>query len=260
MMLLVFAAAPLVIAADCSPNASQAAEGSLADIIAKNTEALGGAAALDAIQTMVKHTLIEEGDSRYAAIFATDRKGRMRIDIFADGSRVYAESYDGRKGHQWSPKAGQSAASERGTTALSRTPQFPNHIFRLKDMAANGHRLSVPEKETIEDTEYYVLKLTLSDGAITYLFVDTSSWHVTRTRSRRALHVDVNAKEKTIETRNTDFRRVGDILHPHRAEEVNLATNEVMVRTTLEKLELNIELPSGYFSDLVNLPPATKSP
>lgn len=70
------------------------------EIITRNTAALGGEAALDAVQTMVKQSIIEEGEYRDTAIFATDRHGRMRIDIFADGKRVYAESFDGQLGHQ----------------------------------------------------------------------------------------------------------------------------------------------------------------
>ena len=227
----------------------------ITDLVSKNTVALGGNLALDAVHTMVKRSLIEEGDNRVIAIFATDRLGRMRIDIFAEGERVFAESFDGQRGHQWSPKDGQTDASERGTIALSHTPQLPNHIFRLKDVVANGHQLEILGSESIDEIEYHVLKLTLSDGFENFLLIDSSNGRVTRTRNKRALHVDINDDEKDIETRMSDYRRVGDIMHPHRVVEVNMATGEVLVRLTLQAIELNKELPENYFSDLVQVIP-----
>jgi len=223
----------------------------LADIIAKNTAALGGDIALDAVQTMVKRSLIVERDHRIIAVFATDRLGRMRVDIFADGERVFAESYDGQGGHQWSPKDGQSAASERGTVVLSHTPQLPNHIFRLKDAVAKGHHVELLGRESIDDTDYDVLKLTLSDGFENFLWVESSSGLVKRVRNKRALHVDFDDEEKTIENSISDFRRVGDIVHPHRTIEVDLKTGETLVQITLQELEINKNLPERYFSNLL---------
>jgi len=227
----------------------------IVDVIAKNTTALGGEEALDAVQTMVKTSLIEEGDYRDIAVFATDRQGRMRIDIFADGKRVFAESYDGQRGHQWSQKNGQTDSSERGEIALSHTPQLPNHIFRLKDVVENGHEIALLGPEEIDGIGYYVLKLTLSDGFENFLFVDAESGLATRSRNRRALHVDIDDEEKSIESRISDFRQVGDIVHPHSVIEVDLGSGEILNRVTLESLEINKELPEGYFGDLVHLTP-----
>ena len=225
------------------------------EVVALNTAALGGEAALDAVQTMVKRSLIEEGEYRDIAIFATDRHGRMRIDIFADGKRVYAESFDGQLGHQWQSGAGQTPASARGTIAMSHTPHLPNHIFRLKDLTANGHQVELVGWESIDGVDYQVLKITLSDGFENYALIDSSSGLVTRSRNRRALHVDIDDEEKVIESRIDDFRQVGDIVHPHSVVEVDLASGEILSRITLESLELNRQLPEDYFSDLVNTVP-----
>ena len=254
----VITAATLLFSACQNPDAAGKSSGtddpvviSIEDIVDRNTKALGGKEALDRVTTMVKRSRIVEGDYRDIAVFGTDRKGRMRVDIFADGQRVFAESYDGENAYQWSPKNGQSAASERGTVALSHTPQLPNHIFRLKDVAANGHTLELLEHEVIDGTSYSVLKLTLSDGFENYMWVDSESGYVARARNTRALHVDINDEEKVIESRISDFRRVGDIVHPHSVLEVDLKTGDTLVDVTLLSMELNVELPGSYFGDLV---------
>jgi len=225
------------------------------EIIARNTAALGGEAALDAVQTMVKRSIIEEGQYRDIAVFATDRRGRMRIDILADGKRVYAESFDGQLGHQWQTGAEQTPSSARGTIAMSHTPHLPNHIFRLKDLTANGHQVELVGSESIDGVDYQVLKVTLSDGFETYALINSDSGLVTRSRNKRALHVDVNDDQKVIESRMDDFRQVGDIVHPHSVVEVDLASGEILSRVTLESLELNKPLPEDYFGDLVKTVP-----
>ncbi len=238
--------------ADSSSGIGEAAATSIEQIIAMNSKALGGEDALDSVTTMVKRSRVVEGDYDDMAVFATDRLGRMRVDIFADGQRVFAESYDGENGYQWSPEDGQSAASERGTVALSHTPQLPNHIFRLKDAAANGHRIELVEHDQIDGNHYAVLKLTLSDGFQNFLWIDLESGFVTRSRNTRALHVDINDEETVIESRVSDFRRTAGIMHPHSVVEVNLKTGETLVEITLLSLELNDKISDSYFQDLVH--------
>ena len=232
--------------ATSSADFDEVAISNLQQIVAMNSNALGGEEALDSVTTMVKRSRIGEGEYRDIAVFATDRLGRMRVDIFADGQRVFAESYDGSKAYQWNPEDGQSAASERGTVALSHAPQLPNHLFRLKDVAANGHSLELVEQQRIDDTEYSVLKLTLSDGFQNFLWVDLDSGFVTRARNTRALHVDIDDEEKVIESRMSDFRRVGGIMHPHSVVEVDLKTGDTLVEVTLLSMDLNVDLPGSY--------------
>lgn len=138
---------------------------------------------------------------------------------------------------------------------MSHTPHLPNHIFRLKDLTANGHQVELVGSESIDGVDYEVLKVTLSDGFENYALIDPESGLVTRSRNKRALHVDVDDEEKVIESRMGDFRRVGAIVHPHSVVEVDLATGEILTRVTLESLELNQPLPEDYFSDLINAVP-----
>ena len=233
---------------------------SLEQVVQANTRALGGAQALDRVQTMVKHSLIVEAPYRDIAVFATDRRGRMRVDLFAEGERVFAESYDGSRAHQWMPGEGQKLASERGAIALSHTAQLPNHIFRLKDLVGNGHQLALVDRERRDDSRFAVLKLTLADGFETYLWVNEESGWVTRVRNTRALHVDIDSEEKLIETRISDFRPVQNIVHPHRIVEVDLHSGNVLAETTVHATELNVDLSERYFTDLVGEVPEAEEP
>ena len=253
-----------VLLSSCAFDTSDPKEGTVVEseydstvdhLIAMNTNALGGEAALDAVRTMVKTSLIVEGKYRDIAVFVTDRMGRMRVDLFDDSERVFAESFDGTQGHQWDPKNGQVLASERGTIALSHTPQLPNHIFRLKDMRANGHSLEHVERDRTAEDGFALLKLTLQDGFVNYLWLDERNGLVKRVRNTRALHVDIDDEEKLIETRISDFRSIESIVHPHKVVEVDLRSGETLVDVTLLALQINTQIPEQYFFDLVDIVP-----
>ena len=68
--------------------------------------------------------------------------------------------------------------------------------------------------------------------------------------------MDIDSEERVIEARMSAFRPVGEIVHPHRFEEVDLATGEVLVRIELRELETNLALPDGYFRNLERVLPA----
>ena len=257
---IALAVACVIFAASCSDadvdsQKANVDQVSLQKIIEQNSIALGGENSLDAIQSMEKRSNILEGEFDDETIFVVDRFGRMRVDIFAAGERVFAESYDGAKGHQWGPQKGQTPASVKGTVALSHTAQLPNHILRLKDMANSGHDLQYLESETIDGREYHVVQLVLNDGFKTYLFLDSITGFVTRSRNERALHVDVDDKIRVIEARMSDFRTVGDIVHPFKVEEIDLGTGEKLVDITLRSLTVNNDIPENYFTDLEGVIP-----
>src|SRR5205814_946231 len=76
----------------------------------------------------------------------------------------------------------------------------------LHELKQRGHRLELVGRETIDGANYYVLRLTLSDGFTTSLYIDADSWLITRRRDVRPLHVDVDPTPTTNELRNSDFR------------------------------------------------------
>lgn len=69
------------------------------DILAAHAEARGGAAAIEAIQSIAIRLTIDEGwvlEDHYRAT----RAGEMRIDVFAEGERVFTEAL--HQGSAWS--------------------------------------------------------------------------------------------------------------------------------------------------------------
>jgi hypothetical protein len=126
--------------------------------------------------------------------------------------------------------------------ALRHSGQLPTNILGLHEMAGHGHRLELAGGDEIGGILYYALVLTLDDGFSTRYLVDPSSFLVTRSRVRKALHPDNDPTPTTIETVWSDFRRVSGVLFPFEARDTDLATGRLLQTTTL--LEMTADRPA----------------
>ena len=226
----------------------------LADLIARNAEARGGRAAIEAIRSLEATLTIVEPAYTADAVWRVDRQGRMRIDVAIGGKRVFSEGFDGTAGWQMAGDADRAkAASPEGNAALRHSVQMPTNVLGLHEMAAHGHRLDLADREEIGGVRYHEVVLTLDDGFATHYFIDPASFLITRSRVRKAMHPDIDPTPTTIETVWSDFRPVAGVLFPFEARDTDLATGKLLQTTTL--LEISANRPAG--DDLFQAPEGT---
>jgi hypothetical protein len=223
---------------------------SLDEIVERNTDAMGGRAAIEAVQSIqidlhIKDPSFEVDGSYYAA-----RPGKMRIDVSADGKHVFTEAFDGQSGWQWEGKGEQQPATEKGTAALRHGVELPGKLFGLHELKARGHKMELVGREQIDGINYYALQLILSDGYTVSLYVDPNSWLVTRRRDVRPLHVDVDPMPTTIEQVSSDFRDVSSVKFPFATTETDLNTGKQLESTETKSVKINPTLPPTLFDRL----------
>jgi hypothetical protein len=222
----------------------------LDEIVQRNTDAMGGRAAIEAVQSIqidlhIKDPSFEVDGSYYAA-----RPGKMRIDVSADGKHVFTEAFDGKSGWQWEGKGAQKPATEKATAALRHGVELPGKLFGLHELKARGHRLKLIGREQIDGINYYAAQLILNDGYTLTLYVEPNSWLVTRRRDVRPLHVDVDPTPTTIEQVSSDFRDVNGVKFPFATTETDLNTGKMLESTTTKSLKINPTLPPTLFDQL----------
>jgi hypothetical protein len=228
--------------------ASRPAGLGLSELIARNADARGGRAAIEAIRSLEARLRIVEPTYSAEGLWRVDRRGRMRIDVSIGGKRVFTEAFDGRNGWQRAgDDAPAKAASADGSAALRHSAELPTNVLGLHEMGAHGHRLALIGREEIGGTLYYAIDLTLDDGFTTRYFVDPESFLVTRSRVRKALHPDNDPTPTTIETVWSDFRRVSGVLFPFEARDTDLATGKLLQTTTLLEMNANRPADDGLF-------------
>jgi hypothetical protein len=216
--------------------------------IARHTEARGGRAAIEAIRSIEIELRIEEPTFEVDGRYFGTRAGQMRIDAFAGGKRVFTEAYDGS--HGWQLDANDSVAAEasaQGTAALRHGIEFPFKVYGLHELKARGHRLALLAPETIGAVTYPVIELTLSDGLQVRYYLDPATGLVARERQKRALHVDVDATERWIETRYEDYRAVDGVMYPFRHVESEVGSGAFLSRGTVQAMRANPPLDPRLF-------------
>jgi hypothetical protein len=220
------------------------------DVIERHTRAMGGRAAIEAIHSIEINLHITDPGFEVDGICRAARPGRMRIDVQAGEKHIFTEAFDGQNGWQWNGKGNQEAASPKAAAALHHGIELPGKLFGLHELKQRGHQIELVGREKVDGTDYYVLRLTLSDGYTTTLYVDPQSWLITRRRDVRPLHVDVDPTPTTIEQRSSDFREVAGVRFAFASTEIDLKTGKELERAKINHIQVNPPLDESIFKKL----------
>jgi hypothetical protein len=238
---------PTIVVAGCHKSPDSL---SLDEIVERNTDAIGGRAAIEAVQSIQIDLHIKDPSFEVDGTYYAARPGRMRIDVSAEGKHVFTEAFDGNSGWEWEGKGEQKPATEKGTAALRHGVELPGKLFGLHELKARGHRMKSIGREQIDGVNYYALQLILNDGYTVSLYVDPSSWLITRRRDTRPLHVDVDPTSTTIEQVSSDFRDVNGVKFPFATIEIDLKTGKLLESTITKSVKINPTLPATLFDKL----------
>jgi hypothetical protein len=235
----------------CALNGCDRAPMTVDQVIERNTQAMGGSAAVEAVKSIEVDLHIADPDFEVDGKYVAARPGRMRIDVMARGKRVYTEAFDGARAWRWK---GEGTAIEgespKATAALRHGVELPGKLFGLHEVRRRGHRVELAGRENIDGTNYYALRITLNDGHTTTLYVDPTSWLITRRRDVRPLHVDVDPTPTTIESVFSDFRKVDGVLFPFSSRDTDLAAGKVLETVRVYSIKLNVQFDDATFTTL----------
>ncbi|MEY2577434.1 MAG: hypothetical protein QOI49_258 [Verrucomicrobiota bacterium] len=221
------------------------------DVIARNTEAMGGEKAIESIHSIAVDLHIVDPGFTVDGSYRAARPGRMRIDVKVEDKPVFAEAFDGERGWQWKGEGSTTVEeSPEATAMLRRGVELPGHLYGLHELRQRGHRIELLGREKIEGIEYYALRITLNDGYQTTLYVDPFSWLITRRRDVRPLHIDIDPTPTTIEQRMSDFRQVGGIWFSYANTETDLQTGKLLETTTVRTVSINPKVEEKVFREL----------
>lgn len=239
-LIVLFAGAMLCACSRLVPDRSE-------PLVAAVSRAAGGLAAAQAIPALAWDLHIREATFEVDARYLVDRAGRMRIDIYSGGSRVFTECFDGHAAWQMTGDGTTTPASADGRAALWHGTQYPGQILDIAEFTAHGHRIRAAGSEVVDGATYDVLELTLSDGFTTSRYVDRATRRIVRGRDVRAPHPDIDARKLPVETVWSDFRMVDGVLRPFRAEQRNLADGTWQQTATVNSVRRLAALPDSLF-------------
>lgn len=210
------------------------------EVIARHVEAIGGADAIDALRNIRVRPEVIEPDFTVLGDYRATREGRMRVDIYANGERVFSEGIDGDGGWQ---QAGEGAEFTETTAlawaALERGVEF--NLFGLHDLTARGHRASLFGREEIDGVDYHVIHIAMADGFERFAFINPESWMIERYRETSALHPDLDDEERPEETILSNFAQHCGVLRATETRKIDRETGEEVQRTRALAIDCNID-------------------
>jgi len=245
-LILLLCLAPAGVSGPAS--APQPASPTLADLIESNTAAMGGREAIEATTSLTYHLRIQDPGFTVEGTYVADRQGRVRIDVYAEGKRIYTEARDDSGSWQMGQDGVARPSSAAGAAALWHGTQFPGKLLGLHEMTAHGHTLELADDETLDGTPYHVVKLTYGDGFVTWLYVDAATGLIGRQRDERALHPDADPSARRMETRMEDYRPVEGVMRPRTSRQVDLRTGTALETVTVISIEVNRPLAPTLFA------------
>ena len=221
------------------------------EVIDRNTRAMGGEKAIEAVQSIAVDLHIGDPGFEADGAYRSARPGRMRIDVKVEGKHVFTEAFDGDHGWQWEGEGTTTVeATAKATAALRHGVELPGHLYGLHELRQRGHRIDLVGREKIDGVDYYALQVTLSDGYATTLYLDPKSWLITRRRDLRPLHVDIDPTPTTIEQCMSDFRQVAGVWFSFSNTETDLQTGKLLETTTVRAITINPEIGGEIFRKL----------
>jgi outer membrane lipoprotein-sorting protein len=238
--------------------AGLAAEENVDQLIAKNLEARGGLARIQAIQTMRITGKIVGGPQEFSICFEFKRPNQMRLEVTIMG-QVVVQVFDGKQGWSIDPFAGYQGGKKNvqpmGPDEVKEFEVQADMDGPLVDYAKKGHKVEYVGQESVEGSPAYKLKVTLKNGTITTMFLDADAY----LNVKDSLKTKIRDTEVENDVIYSDFKDVDGLIIAHSMEikAKGAAEGQKMI---FEKVELNVPVNDARFVMPEKAPEAPKAP
>jgi hypothetical protein len=206
----------LLVSLAAAPNVRAASTPVLDELVAKNIQARGGAAALHAMHSLTLRgkLLVNDGQFELGFVQTVARPSSIRVEASIQGM-TQIQAYNGATGWQISPFQGRKdpeRMSADDIKSLAETvADFDGSLVDWKD---KGNTLEYLGTEDVDGTEAHKIKLTRKNGDTEYVYLDPDHFLEIRLLSQRIEH------GVTVETETDlgDYEKVQGVFVPFSVE------------------------------------------
>lgn len=213
------------------------------DLVAKNVEAKGGAAALAAIQSVrfEGRMLVNQGQIELTYTQTKKRAGKVRADATLQGMAL-VQAYDGASGWKIYPFAGRKDPEKMSADDAKSLVEDAEIGGLLEDWKAGGKTVTYLGTEDVEGTLAHKLSVVRKNGEVSYVYLDPDHFLEIRTISQR---VEQGAKVE-VETDLGDYEKINGVFFPFSIESGPKGSTDKQ-KIILEKAEANIPVDDAIF-------------
>jgi outer membrane lipoprotein-sorting protein len=213
------------------------------DIIAKHVAARGGMDKLKAVKAMRMTGTMSVGPGIEAPFTLEMRRpNSMRVEFTLQG-QTGVQAYDGKTAWMVMPFMGKKDPEALPAEETKTFEEQADFDGVLVDYKAKGHTVELAGKEPVEGTDAYKLKVTLKNGDVRYVYLDSEYFLEIRTEGTRTMRGTPIDFESSV----GDYKEVEGMMMPHSMESGAKGMPQRQ-KMTISKIELNPALDDARFA------------
>jgi hypothetical protein len=236
--------AALMLGAAAIPAHAQDAQ----SLLAKNLEARGGAAALDAIKNVTfDGRTIFPGDFEVTYKESRARSGSStagRVDFGVQGLDII-QAYDGSGGWKVNPLQGRKDAEQMSADDARQLADEALIEGPLLASRKDGSRVEYLGRDDFDGTLAYKLKVTQKDGDQFTYWLDPDTYLEIKVDETRK----IRGAEQTTENELGDYEKVAGVYFPMSVESWSEGQSNQRTRTLIATGAANTDLPDSVFAE-----------
>jgi hypothetical protein len=223
------------------------------ELVAKNIEAKGGAAALNNLQTVRltgKLLVPVQGQIELAFLQVNKRPDEVRTEASLQGM-TQIEAYDGKEGWKVSPFFGRKDPERMSADDVKALIEDTETGGPLADWKAKGSTVEYLGTEDVDGTPAHKLKVVRKNGDVSFVYLDPDHFLEIRIVTERVRH----GAHEEIEMDLGDYEQAGGVFVPTSIE-VGLKGSPDKQQTIIDKVEANVPVDDTifHFPGQINVP------
>jgi outer membrane lipoprotein-sorting protein len=212
------------------------------EIIAKNAQAMGGLDKIKAVKALRFTGKMTMGPGMEAPVtMELKRPENMRMEFTVQGLTA-VQAYDGKNGWQISPFGGKTDPEPMSPEDLKQAQEQADMDGPLIDYKAKGNTVVFGGKEKVEGTDAYKLTVTLKNGDVQTMYLDTDSYFEIKNTSKRMVRGTEVEEEQTL----GDYKEVQGLMFPF-SMEFGAKGRPEKQSLTIAKVEINPVIDDARF-------------
>jgi hypothetical protein len=213
------------------------------ELVAKNLEAKGGGAALEAIKTIrfEGRLLVNQGQLELKYTETKKRPGKVRTDAVLQGMNL-VQAYNGTSGWKIFPLYGRKDPEKMSGDESKSLVEEAEIGGPLENWKAAGKTVTYLGTEDVEGTAAHKLRVMQKNGDISYVYLDPDYFLEIRVIDQRT----EQGAQVEVETDLGDYEKVNGVYFPFSIEAGSKGSTDKQ-KTIIEKAEANVPVDDAIF-------------
>ena len=214
------------------------------ELVAKNTEAKGGAAALHDLQSLrLKGKLLVQqgGEIELGYLEIKKRPDEVRTEASLQGM-TQIQAYDGKEGWKISPFFGRKDPERMSADDVKALIEDSEIDGALVDWKTKGSTVEYLGTEDVDGTPAHKLKVVRKNGDVSFVYLDPDHFLEIRVVTQRMRH----GAHEEVETDLGDYEKAGGVFVPTSIEAGRKGAPDKQ-RIVIDKVEANVPVDDTIF-------------